>query len=428
MVFVASGLNHKTAPLSVREKMAKLSVPDSPALEKLKATAFIKEALILSTCNRTELYYVLDDTVHTPESFLVWLLEAFDISVEDCLPHIYHYEKQEGVRHLLRVASGLDSMMLGEPQILGQLKKAFREANDAECIKQELGHLLPFIFSASKKVRTQSGIGHNPISIASAAVRLIGDFFSNYESLDVLIIGSGETAALVAKYLFQQGVRQFTIASRTRENADKLALAWDAKTISITDIPEKLAVADVVISATACPLPFIDKAMVEQAAAFATRKTLFLLDLAVPRDITPDVKALEYVKLYNIEDLHLAIEKSLEERRQAATHAETLITPLVESYSEAHRMRYADDAICDYRKQMHSLVQYELTRATKKIDAGHAHADIIQEISERLYNKLTHATTVGLKEAAKDKRHDLVDLAHYLLRTAIPKISHEEIT
>jgi glutamyl-tRNA reductase len=429
MVFTATGLNHKTAPLAIREKIALLSTPDNTLLERLLQLPFVHEAVILSTCNRTEIYSVTD----APEKLLAWLSDESSILIDTLLPHVYQHQTNQAIQHLLRVASGLDSMMIGEPQILGQLKQAFRAADEINAIQSTLRHLLPFVFSASKQIRNQSGIGHNPISVASAAVRLIGQFFSDYKALEIFIIGSGETAALVAKYLYQQGARHFTIASRTRENADKLALQWHANTLSITDIPAHLPKADVVISATACPLPFIDKSMLNQAIGSERKKPLFFLDLAVPRDIAPDVLDLPYVQLHNIDDLHVVIEKGLDERRLAAARAETLIQPALTKYLAAHRVREATNIICEYREKMQALAEYELQRATQKITSGQCQTAVMREFSDRLINKLTHTTTVGLRQAAADSRTDILDITDYffnLINTpAIKKmIKHETIT
>jgi glutamyl-tRNA reductase len=424
MVFTATGLNHKTASLVVREKIALLSTPDSNALERFICLPFVHEAMILSTCNRTEIYAETD----SPEKIIAWFSEESNTSIDALMPHIYQHQCSQGVQHLLRVASGLDSMMLGEPQILGQLKQAFRVADEQNAIKKNLRHILPFAFNASKHIRTKSGIGHNPISIASAAVRLIGQFFSDYNALEVFIIGSGETAALVAKYLYQQGARQFTIASRTRENADKLALKWHAKTLSITDIPSHLPKADVVISATACPLPFIDKTMIQQAIGATREKPLFLLDLAVPRDIATDVTALPYVQLHNIDDLHLVIEKGLNERRRAAARAEALIEPALMQYLESHRIRSAKNIICDYREHMQHLAECELARATQKMQSGESYNTVMREFSDRLVNKLTHNTTVGLRQVAADNRVDILELTHYLFNLDMQRIKNETVT
>ncbi len=424
MVFVATGLNHKTAPLAVREKVALLSTSENALPEHLLALPFVHEAVILSTCNRTELYCEVDDS----EKLLAWLSDMSALSHELLSSYVYQYEGIEAVQHLLRVASGLDSMMLGEPQILGQLKQAFRYADERHAVCRNLRHIFPFVFSASKRIRTQSGIGNNPISVASAAVRLIGQIFSDYKNLKVFIIGSGETAALVAKYLYQQGVQDFSIASRTRENADKLALKWHANPLSITDIPAHLPKADVVISATACPLPFIDKAMVQQAIGETRETPLFFLDLAVPRDIALEVSELTYAHLYNIDDLHLAIEKGLDERRNAAASAEALITPELERYKKESRIRAAQKVISDYREQMQLLAEFELRRATKKMQAKTCQNTVMREFSDRLFNKLTHATTIGLRQLAADGHSDILSLAEYLLNTDLPRIRYEDIT
>lgn len=424
MMFVASGLNYKTASLALREQMALLASPGNDALDRLLVLPFVHEAVILSTCNRTEIYCISEH----PTFLITWLAQEINLPAASLIPHIYQHQDDEAIQHLLRVASGLDSMMLGEPQILGQLKQAFREANSKNYIHSQLNQIFPFVFSASKRIRTHSGIGNNPISIASAAARLIGQFFPRYDALEIFIIGSGETASLVAKYLYQYGVRKFTIASRTRENADKLAFKWHAESLSITEIPAQLCKADVVISATACPLPFINKPMVEQALQTNPDKTMFFLDLAVPRDITPEVDELKNVHLYNIDSLHNTIEKGLDERRAAAIRAESLIQHELETYMRAHRTRRAQGAICAYRNTMQALAEQELERATKKMTSGQCQQTVLREFSERLTNKLTHQTTTGLRLAAADDRQDVLELASYYLNTTTSTLDYEEIT
>ena len=424
MVFVATGLNHKTAPLVIREDMARLL--DNALVSRLLHLPYVHEAVTLSTCNRTEIYCELDN----PEQLISALAETYHHAIDSLIPYLYQHTEERAIQHLLRVASGLDSMMLGEPQILGQLKQAFRDADKQDGLSTEFRHLFPFVFNASKRIRNQSGIGNNPISVASAAVRLIGQCFSNYHTLEIFIIGSGETAALVAKYLYQQGARNFTIASRTREHADRLALQWHAHALSITEIPEHLPKADVVISATACPLPFIDKTMVEQTIKTCSnpKKPRFFLDLAVPRDIAPDVAELEHVHLYNIDDLHQVIEQGLNERRAAAQTAETLIEPVLKQYQHEHRIRHAQLAITHYREQMQELAEQELIRATKKIAAGQAQDAVLREFSTRLLNKATHAPTIGLRQAAADNRPELLDLVHYLMHATTQHEDYENIT
>ncbi|KTD63023.1 glutamyl tRNA reductase [Legionella santicrucis] len=424
MVFVACGLNHKTAPINVREKVAMDPAAQDSLLNSLLNLPGVNEAAILSTCNRTEIYC----NAHDPQVLAHWLAQEHQLSHESLSPFLYLYKGHEGIKHTLRVASGLDSMMIGEPQILGQMKQAYQHACNLGTIKTELRPIFEYIFSASKRVRTRSGIGVNPVSVAYAAVQLIGQLFTGYESLNVFLIGSGETASLVAKYLHQQGVNHFMVASRTQENAEKLAQAFHGKTIPISDIAQHLSQADVIVSATTCPIPFINKDLVQQALNQRNHAPMFFLDLAVPRDIEANVKEIAQVHLYNIDDLQAMIEKGIEERRLAALHAEQLIEEELNNYIRKHRSLKAKKVICDYRNQMYDLAQKELQRALKKLSAGQCQQLVLNEFSERLVNKLTHNPTAGLRQIAKDGREDLFTLAQYLFTTTTRQSSYEEIS
>jgi glutamyl-tRNA reductase len=423
MVFVACGLNHKTAPINVREKVALSPATQDSLLHSLLSLPAVNEATILSTCNRTEIYC---DT-HDPQVLAPWLATEHQLAVETLSPYLYLHQGRQGIQHALRVASGLDSMMIGEPQILGQMKQAYQYANQLGAIKTKLRSTFEYIFSASKRIRTQSGVGTNPVSVAYAAVQLIGQFFANYKSLNVLLIGSGETASLVAKYLHQQGVHQFMIANRTLENAEKLAQVFGGKAIAISNLAQYLPQADVVVTATTCPIPFINKNLVEHALAQRNQSPMFFLDLAVPRDIEADINELAPVHLYNVDDLQTMIEKGMDERRQAALHAEQLIEEELTNYVQKQRSLKAREVICDYRTQMQHLAQKELQRALKKLSAGHCQQLVLNEFSERLVNKLTHTPTTGLKQIARDGREDLFTLAQYLFTTTTQQSSYEEI-
>ncbi|CAM2856643.1 glutamyl-tRNA reductase [Legionella worsleiensis] len=425
MVFVACGLNHKTAPINVREKVALPPAMQDSLLHKLVSLPEINEAAILSTCNRTEIYCDTDD----PNIIASWLAYEHHIPEELLTPFFYLHEGNQGIKHTLRVASGLDSMMIGEPQILGQMKKAYHQACRLGTVKSQLRPVFEYIFSASKRIRTHSGIGANPVSIAYAAVQLIGQLFPHFHNLNVFLIGSGETASLVAKYLHQHGVHQFMVASRTLEHAQKLAESFDGKTLSIADIPQYLPQADVVISATACPLPFINKSLVEHALHQRDHSPMFFLDLAVPRDIESNVNELDQVQLYNVDDLQLMIEKGMDERRNAALQAEQLIESELDNYIRWHRSLKAKDLICDYRHKMQQLAQSELKRALRKLSSGENQASVLNEFSERLVNKLVHNPTTGLREMAWDGREDLLALAQYLFNTTtLCQSSYEEIS
>jgi glutamyl-tRNA reductase len=411
MVFVACGLNHKTAPLNVREKVALPVAMQDDLLSSLVNLPTVNEAAILSTCNRTEIYCDTDD----PTSIAPWLAKEHQLSTEALASYFYLHQGYQGVRHTLQVASGLDSMMLGEPQILGQMKQAYQQACRMGAVKNNLRSVFEHVFSASKRIRNQSGIGKNPVSIAYAAVRLISQIFSDLSTRNVFIIGSGETATLVAKYLEKEGARHFMIASRTHDNSTRLAHHFSATALGISDIPQHLSQADIVISATSCPLPFINKALVEHALSQRANAPMVFLDLAVPRDIEPNVADLDAVHLYNIDDLHNVTEKSMKGRRAAALQAEQLIDIELDHYIRWHRSLRAKQVICDYRNQMQHLAQQELQRAKQKLSSGQCQFGVLEELSERLLNKLIHTPTVGLRHAARNNREELLDLAQYLL-------------
>ncbi|GGI86073.1 glutamyl-tRNA reductase [Legionella impletisoli] len=423
-MFIACGLNHKTAPLDVREKIALPMEKQASMLNRLVELPLVSEAAILSTCNRTEIYCQAED----PDAIIPWIAKEQQISPSSIQPYFYLHSGHSGIRHTLRVASGLDSMMLGEPQILGQLKQAFQSACEAGTVRQNLRQVFEYVFSASKRIRNHSGIGNNPVSIAFAAVQLMSQLFPDFKPLNAFIIGSGEMSSLVAKYLHKHGVQQFMIASRSPEKAQALATSLTGTALTISDIPEHLAKADVVISATACPLPFITKTLVKQAMAERNNAPMFFLDLAVPRDIERDVAELDNVYLYNIDDLKLMADQGMKERRHAALHAEQLVNYELENYIRWHRSLKANEIICDYRTHMQSIARNELLRAKQKLEAGHSQMSVLSEFTERLVNKLTHNPTVGLRQAAEDNRQDLLELAEYLFKTTTDTTSNETIT
>lgn len=407
-MFLACGLNHKSASLDAREKIASLMTDKHTLLQHLYELAIIHEVVILSTCNRTEIYC----ETHHPERVIQWFKELSELAEE----HLYFHFSDQGIRHMLRVASGLDSMMLGEPQILGQMKQAFQEAQQAGTVQRQLRLLFQFIFQASKRIRTESDIGKNSISVAFAAVQWIGQQCAgNYSALKVFIIGSGETATLVAKYLQKQGVSQFMVASRTQDHATTLSLPLGAQALTISDIPQYLGQADIVISATTCPLPFITKSWVEHALEQREQAPMFFLDLAVPRDIETQVGSLPNVTLYNIDDLKDVVEQGVIERRSAAHRAELIIERETEAYARKERVRKSNHLICDYRNKMQRIAAQELERSLRKISAGQTHTEALLEFSQRLVSKLSHPPTMAIRKAAWDGQQELLELAHSLL-------------
>ncbi len=422
MVFIACGLNHKTAPIEVRETLALSAEQQTILLDALLDLPVVHEAAILSTCNRTELYC----DIQNPDLLLPWFANHFHLALEQIQAYLYVLNDQDAIKHVMRVASGLDSMMLGESQILGQMKQAFQNAETQGTIGVELRQIFQFVFGASKRIRNQSGVGQHATSVAFAAAKLIQQQFPNVQDLSVLLIGSGETASLVAKYLFQHGCRNFTIASRTAQHSHQLAEQYTGQIISIHDIDTALANADVIVSATACPYPFVSESMVSAALAQRQQAPMFLLDLAVPRDIESQVGDLPHITLYNIDDLERLTQEGLQQRQTAALHAEKLIDYELQTFTHQHRVLRAKELICDYRSTMQALAEQELQRAMQRLAKGTDQFDVMLEFSQRLIKKFTHIPTIGLRQAALDQRDEILDLAHYLFDTTYQ--SYEDIT
>lgn len=409
MVFVACGLNHKTAPLNVRERFALPTSNDRNILQRLTHNLDVDEAAVLFTCNRTEIYCNTKD----PKTIVPWICAEKNIPLREAAPYFYSHTEEKAIKHLLRVGSGLDSMMLGEPQILGQIKDSYSFASQSGTLGNNLDSIFQYIFQACKKIRTTSGIGKNPISVAYAAAQLVGQIFADYKELSVFIIGSGDTSALVAKYLYQAGVRNFLVTSRTQEKAELLAAELNGKTIPILNFGEHLSKADVVITATSCPLPFINKEMISNALSKRNHKPMFLLDLAVPRDIEADVTSTPNVHLYNIDDLQNVIAANINERQKAAVLAEDMIEKEVLNYINWNNTKQANHVIHGYQQYMQELSNLELQRALNKITNGKCPYEVLNEFSRRLTNKLTHFPKIGLRQIAADNQNSLQELINY---------------
>ena len=407
-MFVACGLNHITAPLQMRETIA---VNDyGQWLQKFINNSSVAEAIIVSTCNRTEIYCEIED----PKELLSLVAQTYNLSIEAIKPYFYQYHDYHGIHPLLRVACGLDSMMLGEPQILGQIKNAYQQGCEHHSVQQRLKNIFQYIFRMSKKIRHTSGINNHPISVSFAAVQLIAKLFNAQQSLNILIIGAGETSSLVGKYLCKQNKHKFMVANRTPEHAEELAHLLSGQALSIMNLTDYLPQADVVITATACPIPFITQTLIERAMEQRNHANMFLLDLAVPRNIESNVKLINHVTLYNIDDLHGKIDQGVQERKTAAIYAEELVENAIEIYRRKHRERQANDIICNYREHTHAIATKELQRALKRLDSGKSQYDVLNEFSTRLIKKFTHIPTIGLKQAALDNREDLLQLVQYL--------------
>ena len=316
MPLIALGLNHLTAPVSLREQVAFDEDAAGIALLELAREPGVEEAMILSTCNRTELYVgVADGADDIPR---VWLNRHHHLTPGKLDEFLYRHEEQDAVRHMFRVATGLDSMVLGEPQILGQVKNAYQQARQAHALKAPMDRLLQHTFAVAKRVRTDTRIGAHTVSVAFTAVRLAEQVFTDLEQACVLLIGAGDTIELAARHLAEKRTRRLIVANRTLESAQELAARYGGYAIALADLPQHLAEADIVISSTAARQPIVTRSMVEAAIAARRRKPMFMVDIAVPRDIEESVRELSDVYLYGIDDLRQVIDDNRRSREAGA--------------------------------------------------------------------------------------------------------------
>lgn len=410
MTFIACGINHKTTPIEIREKISPTPEKQHELLLELMQEPYMHGAIMLATCNRTEIYCDTDKSNH----ILPWFAERHSVPQSLLNAHAYIHKADEGIRHAMRVACGLDSMVLGEPQILGQMKQAYHQAHQIGTLNSPLQHIFRHVFNASKKVRSQTSIGAYPVSVAFTAVHLIRKVFSELQSAHVLLIGSGDTATLVAKHLKNQGVKHFYVASRNIEHAQKASTPLSGKSLTISQIPDYIPKADIIITATQCPLPFIGKEMITNALKTRQDKPLFIFDLAVPRDVEADVHELHNVFLYNVDDLQNIANEGLEERQQASLCAEQIIEEEVNYYLLQERGKKAHHAICRYRKYAKQIRTQELLKAQRQLEKGLSPMEVLEKMSHRLTKKLLHRPSLKLRQAAFEERHDLLEYTAYL--------------
>lgn len=411
MSLIAIGINHKTATVDLREKVAFSPEALPEAMKSLACTTQSGEAVILSTCNRTELYC----NNANYGDIVAWLEHYHGLNHTDMAPYLYQFEGQEAVNHLMRVASGLDSLILGEPQILGQVKQAFARAKEAGTIALTMDRLFQQTFSVAKKVRTETEIGTAAVSVAFAAVSMAKHIFSALNQTQVLLIGAGETIELVARHLQEQGVSKMLVANRTLARAQAMCDEFNATAITLPDIPNYLSQADIVISSTASPLPILGKGLVEKALKQRRHQPMLLVDIAVPRDIEPEVGDLDDAFLYTVDDLQCIIEQNLASRKEAAKQAEVITSAHAYLFMDWLRSLASVDSIRDYRNQSIAAKEELLSRAMHKLAQGAEPEQVLNELANKLTNKLIHAPTQALTYASRDG--DLNRLG--LLRTAL---------
>ncbi|PHM73461.1 glutamyl-tRNA reductase [Xenorhabdus kozodoii] len=402
MTLLALGINHKTAPISLRERVAFSPDTIGLALDDLLRQPLVRGGVVLSTCNRTELYLSVEQQDNFEEQLIHWLCRYHQLNPDDLTGSLYWYLGNEAVSHLMRVASGLDSLVLGEPQILGQVKKAFSESQNYQSLSNELERLFQKSFSVAKRIRTETEIGANAVSVAFAACTLARQIFESLSQLNILLVGAGETIELVARHLKEHGVNRMMIANRTKERAQMLASEVNAEVISLPDIDTRLAEADIVISSTASPLPIIGKGMVERALKLRRNQPMLLIDIAVPRDIEPDVEKLSDVYLYSVDDLQAIIQQNLAQRKAAAVVAEGIVQQESSRFMDWLRSQGAVNTIREYREQAEKIRAEMTAKALMSIRQGADAEQIINQLTYQLTNRLIHTPTKSLQQAASD--------------------------
>jgi glutamyl-tRNA reductase len=403
MHLVAFGLNHHTAPLAIREKLAFSAELLPEALSSLTAEA-AHEAAIISTCNRTEVYCASPD----PDAALAWLAKFHRMPAAELAPYLYQLQAPEAARHAFRVASGLDSMVLGETQILGQIKDAIRAAERQGTMGTMLNALFQKTFAVAKEVRSKTSVGSNSVSMAAAAVKLAEQIFPSIQELNVLFIGAGEMIELVATHFAARNPAGVAVANRTLERGQKLAERFHGEAILLSELHDALPRFDVVVTSTASTLPIVGKGMVERAIKARRHRPMFMLDLAVPRDIEAEVGELSDVFLYSVDDIASIVEVGREARQVAAEEAESIIDNRVGEFLDWLKRRDAVPLIRALRDEAERARRHTLDAALKQLARGQDPAKVLESLSMQLTNKLMHPPTQALAHAAGSDHDALV--------------------
>jgi len=398
MSFLAFGINHKTASVDVREQVAFDLQRLDEALKALTRVSGVSEAVILSTCNRTEIYCAGEGL--QVDLLLSWLASYHQADLQNVVSCSFNYQDQDAITHVMRVASGLDSLVLGEPQILGQLKSAYTSALEAKTVHGQLGRLFEQSFSVAKRVRTETAIGENSVSVAAAAVNLARQLFADFADNTALLIGAGKTTELVARHLKQGGIKRLIIANRTLTRAQELSKMVGGEPALLGDIPDLLKEADIVIASTASALPILGKGAVERALKARKHRPFFMVDIAVPRDIEPQVGDLSDVYLYTVDDLKGVIDENVKSREGAAHEAEVMVQEGYASFIGQLRASSAGNVLKLFRRQAESLQQHELEKALSSLRGGADTEAVLRNLSRNLTNKLIHEPTVQVRRAA----------------------------
>jgi len=408
MQLLTLGLNHTTAPLAVRERVAFVPEEVCNTIGRLRerlaeaAGGRVSEAAIVSTCNRTELYCAAAEPERAQFALQEFVAAEKQLSLDELLRHTYVLPQANAVRHAFRVASGLDSMVLGEPQILGQMKQAERLARNAGGLGLMLNHLFQRTFAVAKEVRSTTEIGTQSVSMAAAAVRVAQRIFGDLAGAHVLFVGAGEMIELTATHFAAQHPKSIAVANRTVERAHALAHRLHAQPIKLSDLPESIAHFDIVVSCTASSLPIIGLGMIERAIKSRRRRPMFIVDLAVPRDVEPEVARLDDVYVHTVDDLGRIVQSGSESRQAAVAQAEAIIESRVRDFEEWIKARRAVPLIQDLRTRADALRRREMDRALKQLARGEAPEVVVEQLSQALTNKFLHDPMSTLRDAGDD--------------------------
>ena len=409
------GINFKTAPVEIRERTVLAGDKLEASLREIrKKLTNIKELFIVSTCNRTEFYYSTSD--NSLKDLETWLSHTSGLSRSVLRDISYQHSKAEAIKHFIRVAAGLDSQVLGEPQILGQVKDSFEQARQVGSIEKELNLLYQVGLRYAKKIRTETKIGESPVSVAYAAVFLASKIFEDLSSKKALLIGAGDTISLAIQHLKQAGIKNLTVANRTLQNAQKLASQHGADAINLQSLEEKLTSIDIVVSSTGSEKVILKKRDIEIVMKSRKRRPLFIVDIAVPRDIETSVQEIPNVYLYTIDHLTEVINFNVGKRQQAAEAAEDYVLLGSETYQREKRVSSGNVLLKQYRRLVESIRQNELEKTKSAFDINSGTSDILDNFSQSLSNKLTHEITTLIRSAIAENKLELLEELKRLYR------------
>ena len=415
MSLLILGVNHASAPIQIREHLAIADQTLPQALRSLTDLAPISEAAIISTCNRIEIYCSVDSTAQGEHVLTQWLSDFKQLAIEQLQPYLYSYSDEDVAKHLFRVGSGLDSMVLGEPQILGQLKQAYTKAADAETLGKDLNQLFQQCFNVAKKVRTHTAIGANQVSVASTAVSLAKQIFADLGEQRALFIGAGETIELAAQHMHANGTRDITIANRSLQKAQQLSKLYQGQAIELADIHTALPNSDIVITATASQLPILGKGLLEQSLKQRKHKPILVLDLAIPRDVEPEAAQLRDIYLYSVDDLQKVIQQNMQSRTDAAAQAEGIIQVEVDNFFHWLRGQDASEVIRRYREEANQQRELATEKALRSLKQGKSAEEALQQLGTLLTNKLLHKPTEAIKAASAKGQSETIRTAKTIL-------------